>query len=188
MRFIERLKQQNEAAAQIGREQTAELQRKREAEETARQQKEAQEREFHAQQRHQAEAFREESGFTTTVNELKKELPGVKYIHGDTFRQSDSDSVVDDVEWDQTKVGEGENKMGRWDKLEGKHIAIETCPDGTFVFHGGWGGGSAVSLERWRENKEVLEIALEKAYKHPRIEAFSGNFTQSLYAKGHTLT
>lgn len=195
MRFIERLKQED--AARVQREQQLEAQQ--EAAKMARIQKEADERERRAKRRQLAERFREESGVGNAVAKLGEYLstPTIPItrssfsdgIHdswtdyigrgsssantyaGDLpIRQRDPDSTFDTATWDakdlrRWKKGTG----GSYEYFTEKYIAVETCPDGTIVFHASWSGSTTIETAKWRTgNKEQLfDKALEKAYNNP---------------------
>lgn len=45
---------------------------------------------------------------------------------------------------------------------------IEAFPDGTIAFHAERRGSSTIKQERWRNDKTVLEAALERAYSYPK--------------------
>ncbi len=50
-----------------------------------------------------------------------------------------------------------------------KYIVIESRPEGTIVVHGGLFGSTTLPLSEWQDNPEIQEKALERAYKHPRL-------------------
>lgn len=56
---------------------------------------------------------------------------------------------------------------------EVKSIGIETTADGIIKFKGGLFGSTTVKQSAWEKNRATLEQALEKAYKHPKIERYS---------------
>ncbi len=55
---------------------------------------------------------------------------------------------------------------------EGIFFDIITSSDGTIRFIGGDHGSSIVSKNKWKNNKNVLEDALGKAYEHPIREVY----------------
>lgn len=96
--------------------------------------------------------------------------------YGFPFRQRDPDSAFGVVHWDTEDLGSSRAKvMGSDTHHSEKYIAVETCPDGTIVFHAGWFGGTTIRLAEWRaEDKgQLFGKALEKAYKHPGINRYS---------------
>lgn len=194
MGFIERLRQQKETTAQVSSLQAAELQRKREAEETERQQRTAQEKEYHQQRRLQAETFRQENGVGILVAELGRFLveeifkgvsKGPDYeikppprlawdpvieITYPSIPPTDPDSTVDIAIWDMKYLGHHSKGDKGWEEAEQKFLAVETKPDGNVVFHA---RKSVTKPEReWRINKDILDKALEEAFYNPRIHKF----------------
>lgn len=201
MTFIERLRQ--EQAAKALSEQR--LKTQQEDREKERLQKEAVERERRAQRKQLAENFRKESEVGDAVAELGRflatptipvgrqsfydgihsgytELVGRGSSSGPTsvgdlpISQRDPDSVFDTVGWDYESHGFSKDKvMGSNSHHSKKYIAVESCPDGTIVFHGSWLGSTTIRVTDWRTNdrKQVFDKALEKAYKHPGIHRYS---------------
>ncbi len=77
----------------------------------------------------------------------------------------DPDSVFDTVCWDTRN-----------------YIAVESCPDGTIVFHGGWLGSTTIPVIEWRipEKDQVFDKALERAYHNPAKGSFTVKQTTGL--------
>lgn len=171
MRFIERLKEEEKQIKARQKAEEEEGLRRRVAEE-----------ERSKQRTKQAERFREESRVGLLVTELGKILKtsgrlsresrrqgGSKTDLGlatDLINQRDPDSVFDLVAWDK-KEG------GRYNGYAENYIVVESCPDGSIVFHGGWYKSSfestTIQPTEWRtQNKEqIFNEALEKAFKNP---------------------
>lgn len=61
---------------------------------------------------------------------------------------------------------------GVGDKIEVKSIEIETDAEGTIRFRAGFLGSSTINQPLWKNNRDALEKALDKAYSHPRIERY----------------
>lgn len=173
MGFIERLRQQKEAEEQVRRLRAAELGSAQQAERVAKQQREAEEKDLHRQRREQAQAFLDESGFSTKLEEFGKLIRRGSYIQGGNFPKFDPDSEMRHFAWDQNPIKKDIVKKGwpgTWDYIVGKHIAIEICPNGTFIFYGAKGVKSTISRETWIENNQILDERLENAYTNPLIE------------------
>lgn len=196
MGFVEKLKQDLVLAAQRAVQQAAQEQAAREAREKARLQAEAIEQKRIAQGRQLANGFRLESGVGAAVAKLGEFLatPTIPVTGSDScdglscswtkligrgssngsIYNGGSDCVFDEVSWDRTELTstKGGTILG-WDEYFSiKRIRVQTCPDGTIRFHAGWGGSSTIRLEQWRCSKreEILDRALEKAFKNPLVD------------------
>lgn len=179
MNFIERLRQELVVEKQKEAQKTAQ----QEAIEKARFQKETDERERRVKRKEQSEKFREESGVSQVVDKLanffSSQIREVIYIATDSDHHTyeytrqerrggrvrenefayipcpgDSDSIYDVVHWDGKK-----------------YIDVESCPDGTIVFHGDRKGSTTIRTTEWRnkEKEQLFDKALEKAYNSPKI-------------------
>lgn len=96
--------------------------------------------------------------------------------------QKDSDSVFDIVLWDATSHNYAEAKRhGGFSHHSEKYIAVESCPDGTIVFHGGWFVSTTIRITEWRTNakEQIFDKALEKAYTHPGVHGYSVRHVKS---------
>lgn len=94
--------------------------------------------------------------------------------------KKDPDSVFDTVQWDYKNHGSSKDKVwgSSYTHHSSKLIAVESCPDGTIVFHynGLFGAtNTTIKLTRWRnKNKEeIFDKVLEKAYKNPLYQRYS---------------
>lgn len=54
-----------------------------------------------------------------------------------------------------------------------KVIFVMCSPDGTIRVEGGLFGSTNVPIDKWQGNRDLLERALERAYRHPRTVADS---------------
>jgi len=201
MGFVEGLRHQ--LAAESLRKQ--QLITQREVKEREKLQREAIEQERRAQRRQQAEDFRKESTVDAVVAELGEFLAtptvpttirttisdgGDGYEDGFTGRGSssvglgrvnlapkDPDSVFDSAEWDSKYTGSTHLKYegGNDSHYSENSIAVETCPDGTIIFHAGWFGSTTIQVEKWRGNdrKNIFDKALERAYRNPGTNNYS---------------
>lgn len=173
MGFIERLEQEELTQRQ-------QLKDRREAREREQLQREVDEKAHHAQRKQQAEKFWEESGVGVVVAKLDEFIARFKRRGsrekptsvGDLpVSQRDPDSVLDIALWDGVYTsGSSEVRvLVNATHYSEKYIAVESCPDGTIVFHGNWRGSTTIRETEWRsEDKEqIFDRALEKAFKHP---------------------
>lgn len=179
MGFIERLKEEKETREH------AEAERRRTEEEckaavvVQRQQQQDAERLRREARKNQAKQFRDENGIGSLVIELKRLIDGSTFVQErDHIQPRDKDSVLDGFGWDESYGGQ---VASRTYKYSGKLIVAETYPDGTVQVHGGLFGSSKIPLVQWRNNKNVLESALEKAYYHP------ARYTRREYYRGSSI-
>lgn len=170
MGFIERISQEENIRAE---QKAAKLN-----EQEQRLQQEADNKERSKQRSQEAFSFRKESGVFSMIERLsiilwrrtvmnKFNYTGVHASPPDSLKQKDPDSVFDTLYWDETV-----RSTSGYIHRSAKCIAVETCPDGVIVFHGGWFGSTIILPTNWRiENKEQLfDRALDKAFNHPRIQ------------------
>lgn len=169
MGFLGELRQEKEARERVeaGRRRMEE-ERKR-ASEGQRIQLEQAEKQRREARREQAQQFRDKSGIRSLVEELRQLIvPRYYQEHSHyerpPFEPRDEDSIFDTVQWDEDKGRQLTNDTYRH---SGKLIVAETCTDGIIQVHGGFLGSSTISSDQWRNNKGVLESALEKAYHRP---------------------
>jgi len=105
--------------------------------------------------------YYKDSGLPSLIRELKKlgayeeisEYAWDKIDHTETFWQKMTISTIDILAKQITKS-----------------ITIEVDAWGTVFFRGGFLGSSTISRSQWEKDKDALEIALGKSYKHPKIE------------------
>lgn len=201
MGFIEDLRQIKEAEVLASRQQARVKEIARQAEEAAQLQRKAQEDNFREQLRKQAKAYYDESSVSDLFYRLSDVLHGeVCFERGTMYStpfcelvnlpvsREDPDSIIPKfLRWDVADMGE--TMVGGCRRFIGKCIVIETCPDGTIIFHGnntapiselrlgpvvlrkanpGAQGFTKLPLTVWRNNLGILEDSLEKAYNHPR--------------------
>lgn len=179
MGFIEELRQKEVAEALRKQHLVAQQQ----AQEKERFQREVAEQERRAQRRQQAEKFRGESGISEVVVELGKFLETQKRGHsyGLSYDNSyepilkDPDSLIDTASWDEVYRGTSQIGYTYYRNYSRKCIAVETCPDGNIVFHGGLFGSTTIRVTEWRSNEkeQLFDKALKKAYKHPENYRYS---------------
>lgn len=181
MGLIERLRKENEEKERLRR--AAEEHARREAEHVAMlkeqsRQHEEEERRQHMERNLRAKRFQEESGITFMVAEMKRLMEGRGWA-GDypDYRLKDIDSVGCFVGWDwhsnySQRVYGINYAFPQVVSGSGKYFVIETCPDGTIVFHAGWFGSSTIPLKKWQNDKGILEVALERAYNCPKIHSW----------------
>lgn len=96
--------------------------------------------------------------------------------YGFPFHQRDPDSVFDTVHWDTESLGSSKARVrGSDSHYSEKYTAVETCPDGTIVFHASWLGSTTIKATEWRtkDKKQLFDKALEKAYKNPGVNKYS---------------
>lgn len=182
MGFIERLKQQSEVEVLARNQREAELSKKGEIEEATRQEKEAREREFHEQRRQQAETYYRQSGVDVLFSDFKKILEDSGRLDSEvipldsgkeftfTWKGRDPDRVtLQPIFWDRKirrNICEGNVSSGySYDVCEGKFLQADVLPEGNVVFYGQ--NDAVVSLMEWRNNKDLIENALENAFSNP---------------------
>lgn len=163
MGFIEKLRQEKEARERAEAERRRLERERREITERECEQQVLADKQRHEVRRKQAEQFRNESGISTLIEELRTLIPGSNKYPGKWpfIRQSDEDSICDKVVWN-IKISERHEHTGNY-------IVSETLPDGTIKVHGGFLDSSGIPRNIWSSNKAVLESALEKAYRHPGV-------------------
>lgn len=171
MGFLERLREEKEvkdAAACEALERERLVQERRKETHDQRRQQEEEEKRRHEESNLHAKQFQEESGIIPLAKEMERLLGGGRGWKGGNpdYRLRDGDSVAFSVTWGW------HFNSSREVSGSGKYFAIETCPDGAIVFHASWLGSSSVSQEKWRNNKKLLEVALERAYNRPRIHSW----------------
>lgn len=93
---------------------------------------------------------------------------------------ADKDSVVDFVFWERQsryfsdyRARGGQIRTCR--EYSEKNLIVETCPDGTTRFHGGWGGSSTIPFVRWANNLNLLDLKLKNAFEHPLNHTYRTN-------------
>lgn len=177
MGFIERLRQELALEAQRVEQKAAQEKADQEAKEKARLQAEVAERERRAPRRQQAAGFQAQSGVGAMVAELRAFLAiPARGGASEDLVWIDPDSVFEWAQWDIKHCGNSGVKSGWNEHFSEKYIAVETCPNGTIVFHGGWRSSTTIPLTKWRDNKNrelIFDKALEKAFKNPKIHRFS---------------
>ncbi|MCL4366521.1 hypothetical protein M1437_04840 [Patescibacteria group bacterium] len=86
------------------------------------------------------------------------------------------------IYWEVKKIGEdrkqGEKYWISWDICKAKSIAVECTPKGTIHVNAGLFGGSSIPERTWRNNVNIFDVALEKAFKHPRTFHFTGGYVE----------
>ncbi|TSC90187.1 MAG: hypothetical protein G01um10145_291 [Microgenomates group bacterium Gr01-1014_5] len=90
------------------------------------------------------------------------------------LQQRDPESVLDIVHWDVVSRGQ-KSVYGSYSTEDSyKYIAAESCPDGTFIFHGGFLASTTKRLNEWRtrDREQIIAAALAKAFEHPRIHRY----------------
>lgn len=141
-------------------------------------QQEEEEKRRHEERNLHARQFQRESGIIPLAEETERLLGGGGEWEGSPdYQLRDGDSAVFLVEWGwhynySRKLDGNHYIYPQKVSGSGKYFAIETCPDGTIVFHASRFGSSSVSQEKWRNNKELLEVALERAYDNHRIHSW----------------
>lgn len=90
------------------------------------------------------------------------------------LRQRDPDSVLDTVHWDIVSKGQQSVHNSYTTEDSYKYITAESCPDGTFVFHGDFWGSTTKRVTEWRttDKEQIIAAALAKAFEHPRIHRY----------------
>lgn len=87
---------------------------------------------------------------------------------------TDVDSVFDEASWDKKTIKEGvRGPYGLWDNIECRLLVIETCPDGNLIFHAG--KRKTITEQEWRNNKGILDHALEQAFNNPKVHRYTVN-------------
>lgn len=180
MGFIERLRQEDAVKA-LKAEQLKALQKAREESlEREKRSRETTERERHAKRREQAENFRKESGTSLVIDKLAEYLrsteSSIRRGEEVSYSPKDPDSVDDKIKWgfeyhSYSRTYDGYHNFEARSWCDRKSIVVETCPDGTIVFHAGRGAASTIKLKEWRSPKkeQLFERALEKAFRNPGI-------------------
>ncbi len=102
--------------------------------------------------------------------------------------QKDPDSVFDTVRWDNKHAGYTHPKHGgsSYSNYSEKCIAVESCPDGTIVFHGGFWASTTIRASEWRtkDKEQIFDKALEKAYKNPGVNLYSVSYEPARIGNG----
>lgn len=181
MGFIERLRREREARDAI-KHAAAERERlKREHTSMLEEQlhrREEEERKRHEERKLQARQFQRESGIISLAEEMEQLIEGgYGWKSKPDYQLSDRDStaLLIRLVWHSNyshKVRGEYYNFPQEVSGSGKYFVIETTPDGIILFHADWLGLSSIPRERWQDNKEVLESALEKAYNHPKIHSW----------------
>lgn len=205
MGFIERLKQERATEWAAMQERYSRETNTKQAEEAVRQQREAREREFHKQRRQQAEAYLKESGIEPLITELGKIFGNTGNTGTRSWGRLDSGRLQSDwftaynkvpdlaTDPDSASIGflrdvkrigsyDGEvrersdhGSRESWDIFEGKYFAVENRPDGIVIFHAK--RDITVPEPKWKNNKGILEEALEQACNNSRIQKYNGHTT-----------
>lgn len=196
MGFVERLRQ--EATADLERQE--QLRDQRQAQEIVDAERKAAKKKVSDQRTLNAQRFREESGVYKVVKKLGEFLaiPTIpisvplggegelstligrggynQFMPGENYPVSlkDPDSILDTVSWDNTHCGTSRQGSVYYNNTSEKHIIVETCPDGTIVFHGCWFGSTTIRASKWQNKapkvrEQIFDKALEKAFNHPII-------------------
>lgn len=198
MGFIERLRQEKDATAQLAQQLRASEIASGETRKQAEAQARARERELHQQRRQQANSFAQESGIINLLGEFRRIIGGEEESLSVNLRR-DEDSILLTTSWAykiyystydysgrrvlttkviNTRVEAGSEMTPNSGSF--KYLAAEFCPDGTIVFYHTkkvntlLGSKKIVPIEttiaeiEWRNNPAILENTLEEAYNNPR--------------------
>lgn len=158
MGFLERLRQEKLRDEQVAKrqiEQTLQGIEAQRAQEAARDQREAILRE-------KSKGHYQDSGLASLLDELIRIKPTIK-LHDFGGRET----YICELKL-STSYRPKEGTSATIHTSTG--FEIETTPDGTVHFKGGFFGASSVPRRLWENNRSLLEKALERAYKHPRKE------------------
>lgn len=194
MGFIERLTQEREAKERLIAAEREASSRGEVARRNAGARQKKDEEIWSKQQLSQAINYHKESGMPNLFNKLAIAIGGhvwsnvnkepklhggetLPYESGDHFESKLDACLGDRI----SKTQDAYNSVvceflwvGNQDYLyrEVKRFRIETYPDGTINFHGGWFGSSIVVKEQWKRDSGILEAALEKVYRHPQKKIY----------------
>lgn len=95
---------------------------------------------------------------------------GLLYTTELPILRKDPDSIFDIARWDKVKTGTlSDGKGGFYTHYPEKYIVVETCPDGTIVFHAGSRSSTTIPVVELRTNdkEQILDEALKKAFNDP---------------------
>ncbi|HBL52010.1 MAG: hypothetical protein A3D24_04570 [Candidatus Blackburnbacteria bacterium RIFCSPHIGHO2_02_FULL_39_13] len=187
MGFIERLKTELESKEQEEFQRRQQYAAQLEADQEKQRQLAVQAEALHKQRHKAATDFFQESHVENMLERLASVISGsvVGVINGDQYFQTDPDSKVIRIRWEAIKIGkdggpDGISYWATWDILKAKSFTVECDCGGTLHFKGGLFSGSRITVKEWRNNTNVLDSALEKAYSHPGTFRYTGN-RQSQY-------
>lgn len=101
-----------------------------------------------------------------------------------SFQPVDRDSALYMIRWDDQEGPHMTSKrnMQIYAEMISKCFVIEMQPDGILKIHAGRNGSSTLPETMWRDNEDVLDGALEKAYNHP------GNYKWQEWVGGPSFT
>lgn len=165
-RFIERLRRQR--AREL--EEAARVEQTRISKAATLTEREQQKAERTAELKRAAEEYLRSSDFPALIDEILEVNP---HAHKSSLSELDLEGdpiSIQETSADLCLVKES----GRDYLLEGhsnyysKYLVIEAKPDGTIVVYGlPLIGTSKLPLDKWTNNHDIQERALEKAYRHP---------------------
>lgn len=138
---------------------------------------------FHQEQRERARQTIKESGIELLLDELagligREVFPFFRSYNSRDIQERnvhprDIDSWFSIFQWERHDKKTGEKQwldvIHTYYDCTAKYFITESCPDGVIKIHTTRSSESLIFPDQWRNNRSVLEDALEKAFNQPLI-------------------